>query len=204
MLENRRLKGATRLWDLGCGRGILLSLLASARTLAAKDERSELSWLSDIQLYGLEARGRDAGNARAALGEDGTVVTGDVTEFTPPEAEAILLIDVLLHLPEAHQERVISQLSRVLPPGGQLIMREADLHAGWRFHVTKWAERLRAIFRGHFSQRYYYRSQQSWVQVLKANHLKVTTCLMSGGTPFANVLFIGFRCGESVQQNETD
>ena len=155
-------------------------------------------------MNGLEVRDQDADNAHTALGEDGTIITGDFAEFTPLEADIILLIDVLLHLPEAHQERGILQLSQVLPPGGRLIIREADVDAGWRFHVTKWAERIRAIFRGHFSQRYYYRSQQVWEQVLKANHLQVTTCLMSEGTPFANVLFIGVRCGKSIQHNETD
>jgi len=193
LLENDHLKDANQLWDLGCGRGILLCLLASARELAEEKQEPEWTWLEDIRLNGLEPRGRTAENARIALADDGHIVHASVAEFTPASGDLFLMIDVLLYLEPELQEKVVTRLCHVLPVGGRLVIREADISAGWRFFVTKWGERIRAIFRGHFMQRYHYRSQQAWQELLENNGMTVTTQTSSDGTPFCNVLFFAVK-----------
>jgi SAM-dependent methyltransferase len=174
------------LLDLGCGRGILGSLLATAREMG-RLARPELRYA------GVELRRADAAAARLALGADADIVTGDLCALPFPECQAVVLLDVLLYLGAAEQEAVLERAAAALGPSGVLLMREADAGAGRRFLATRAAERLCALARGQGRQRYHYRSAAEWRARLEALGFAVETAPMSEGTPFANVLFLARR-----------
>lgn len=142
--------------DLGCGRGILLALLAAARRLG--EER-----LAGIRLKGIDRRQRDVAAARLALGEEAEISLADLRTTPIPACHAALLVDVLLYLAPTEQDLLLARAAKALPRnGGVLIVREADAAAGWRFPATVLAERLCAWARGQFRHRYHYRSAAAW------------------------------------------
>ena len=170
------------LLDLGCGRGILLSLLATAI-------RSGVLPGLELRLMGIERRRADAGAARTALGHRATILQGDICQTVLPACHTIVLLDVLLYLTKSEQEAVLVRAASTLEPGGVLILREADADAGWRFRLTQTAETLCAWSRGLFRQRYHYRSALAWRSLLESLGFTVVTAPMSEGTPFSNILF---------------
>ena len=182
LLEQDLIRPEGTLLDLGCGRGIALALLASALDPHVRPS-----------LFGVELRAKDAQAARTALGESAQILTGDIRTTDLPIARVVLLIDVLLYLPEIAQEAVLDHIVRSLAPGGLLLMREADRSAGWRFQLTRWAERSCALGRGDWAATYHYRSRTAWQEGLEQRGLQVTARAMSEGTPFSNVLFIAQR-----------
>jgi len=181
------------LLDLGCGRGILMSLLATARAQAARGIFPQ-GWTAPgpgLRLHGIDLREKAARAAREALGDEATIATADLRAFRHgelPESAAIFLLDVLHYLAPEEQERLLDRAAAALAPGGVLVVREADAAAGSAFARTRAAERLAAILRGDLRQRLAFRSAAQWTASLEARDLAVRAVPMSRGTPFANVL----------------
>ncbi|RYU59643.1 methyltransferase domain-containing protein [Methylolobus aquaticus] len=173
--------------DLGCGRGIVLAVLASASALALSGEAQA----TGPHRVGIERREAHAAAARAVMDGEAEIVTGDVLATDFPSARLILLIDVLLYLNAAQQDQLLERAAARLNPGGLLVIREADAAAGWRFATTVAAERISAWRRCEWRQRYHYRSRTEWVNRLGELGLAVRTIPMSEGTPFANLLYCG-------------
>ena len=172
--------------DLGCGRGIALAVLSTAWAFGRYAEGS----VTPPRWVGIERRPGHAAAARAALGEAAEILTGDVLATPLPRARLILLIDVLLYLTAAEQDRMLERAAAALTAGGRLIVREADAAAGWRYRATVAAERSSAWRRGEWHQSYHYRRQDDWLRRLRELGLNVTARPMSAGTPFANVLYV--------------
>jgi uncharacterized protein (DUF2062 family)/trans-aconitate methyltransferase len=183
-----------RIVDLGCGRGLVLALLDMARTEpAGRYFQVGVRPESDpVELVGVELRPRLAAVARQALGERVRIEVADLTAWSPPEADAFLLLDVLHYLKSDAQVVVLARLAAALRPGGQLLVREADSARPLRFFLTRSGERLAALARGHWRQRFHYRSAAAWAHLLASQGLETTTSPLWRRTPFANVL-IGAR-----------
>jgi predicted TPR repeat methyltransferase len=177
------------LLDVGCGQGMLLSLLRAAKhqTGAWPDD-----WPSPpkLVLRGIDLSAKRVRTARRALGADAQLDRGDVRDLDLQRCSVIVLLDVLFYLGEADQARVIAKVATALEPGGLLLLREADAGAGWAFQVTKWSERLACALRGSVRQRLHYRSAAQWIAQLVTHGFSVETTPMSEGTPFANILFV--------------
>ncbi len=180
------------LLDLGCGRGLLLALLAAARERYLAGQ-----WLPDLprpplnlSLHGIEARADHAEAARRALDGRARVAQGDVCKGGFPPCSAAVIIDVLLYLGERDQELLLRRAAAALEPGGVLLVREADAGAGPAFHVTWLGERALEIARGRPRSRLCYRTATEWIALLESTGFTVDSEPMSAGTPFANVLFV--------------
>ncbi|HKI03600.1 MAG TPA: DUF2062 domain-containing protein [Thermoanaerobaculia bacterium] len=183
------------LLDLGCGRGILFSLLLAARDLHSKGIYPE-DWAPPaprLTFHGIEGRPKTAEAARQVLAGEAAIETGDLRTAGLPAASAILLLDVLHYLPAADQEALLARIAAALSPGGVLLIRDADAGGGWRFTATRAQERLSSIFRGHFRQRFHYRSAAEWRSLLEKQGLTVDVEPMGMGTPYANVLLAARR-----------
>jgi uncharacterized protein (DUF2062 family)/SAM-dependent methyltransferase len=171
-----------RLVDLGCGRGIALALFDTARV------RGGTAALEGYDLVGVEGRPRIAALAARALDGTARIEVADLATFAPPRADRVLLIDVLHYLDAEAQERLVTGVAKALEPGGSLFVREADAAAGFRFFLTRLAERCAAMARGRLRQHYHFRSAAGWMRLFESAGLAVSCVPASDGTPFSNVL----------------
>jgi cyclopropane fatty-acyl-phospholipid synthase-like methyltransferase len=182
-----------RLLDVGCGQGVLLALLVSAREQYRRGE-----WPADwappplnLELQGLERRRDRVRVARRALRENAQVERCDVRQAAFPRCSAIAMLDLLLYLAPDDQRRLLERCAAALDPGGLLLLREADAAAGLSYQFTRWGARLSAVGSGGIWPRVHCRSSAQWTTVLEALGFSVSvTEPMSAGTPFANVLFV--------------
>ena len=184
------------LLDLGCGQGILLSLLK-----AAKEQYQAGLWPRDwpapplnLGSRGIELSERRVRAARIALG-DAQVIQGDLRELELPQCSAIVMLDVLFYLAKEEQKRLIDKAAGALAPGGLLLVRETDAGGGFAFAMSRWSERFAAILRGEFRQQTHYRSAADWIGELEGRGFSVESQPMSEGTPFSNVLFVARKAG---------
>ena len=180
------------LLDVGCGRGVLLALLSAATEQHAAGEWPP-GWPAPparLALRGVDSHAARVSLARRALGGRAQVELSDLGDFEFGPCSAIVMIDVLLYLGEALQERVIEKAVSALEPGGLLLLREADAGAGFAYRMTRWSALFEAALRGRFAQRLRCRSAADWSAALASRGLAVEAQPMSRGTPFANVLFV--------------
>ncbi|HEY3567792.1 MAG TPA: DUF2062 domain-containing protein, partial [Thermoanaerobaculia bacterium] len=186
-----------KLLDLGCGRGIVFALILGAREQWSKGKYPQ-GWAPPpprLTFHGIEGRPKVAEAAREALEGRAEIETGDLRTIDYPQADAILLLDVLHYMSAADQEAVLSKAISVLHPGGVLLIRDADADAGWRFTATRAQERFSALLRRHWGQRFHYRGAEEWGDLLKRLGLTVDMQPMGMGTPYANVLLAGRKGG---------
>lgn len=195
LLKHGLLPNEGTLLDLGCGQGILLALIAAARS----QFRSGIwpaGWQAPpalLHLEGIERRSDRVAVARTALGTEARIEERDIrsTRFSP--CSALVILDVLLYLEEDEQLGVLERAVRALGTDGVLILREADAAAGVSFKVTVWSERLMEAVKGRPPPRLRYRRAADWISVLEVLGMKVQAEPMSAGTPFANMLFVARR-----------
>jgi uncharacterized protein (DUF2062 family) len=197
LLRNEALPRCGRLLDLGCGRGIALALLSAAR-----DQLERGAYPADwppppaLLCLGVERDPRPAAVARAALQGRAAVENADLLAAPLPQVDAVLLIDSLHYLREPDQQRLLAQIAGALPPGGVLMLREADAAAGWRFLAVRTCERLAILLRRdwrQWRQGFHYRSQAEWTNLLTARGFTAKAGAMGMGTPYANVLIEAIR-----------
>jgi SAM-dependent methyltransferase len=188
-----------RLFDVGCGQGLLLALVCAARQQYDRGEWPQ-AWPvppGGLALAGIELDARRvkiATRALASLDPTAEVACCDMRDATFPACSAIMFIDVLLYLDQDEQCRVLEKAADALCPGGVLIMREADAAGGWRFEITRSSERFMSALRGEVHQKLHYRTAGEWRSVLGRLGLAVSQEPMSQGTPFSNILFVGRKC----------
>jgi uncharacterized protein (DUF2062 family) len=193
VLRRGVLPASGRLLDLGCGRGILFSLVLAAREQVDNGNYPE-GWAPPpcgLSFYGIEERPKVADAACEALAGKAVIVNADLRTAEFPPAETILLLDVLHYLPAADQGAILAKAVAALAPGGLLLIRDADAGAGWRFTATRLQERLSALVRRHGKQHFTYRSAAEWTDLLQKLALTVDVRPMGMGTPYANVLLAG-------------
>ena len=176
-LLDRGIADAGRIVDLGCGRGLLFSLILAAQRNGTHPE-----------LLGVELAPSPAAIARAALGDAATIVQGNLASAEVPSCDVVTLLDVAHYLPEAVQDALWASVRRALPVGGRFFVREADATAGAGFLAVRAAERIAAILGGDGLRRFAYRAASELVRNLESAGFGVVASPMSRGTPFANVL----------------
>jgi len=186
------------LLDLGCGQGVLLSLLK-----AAKDQYQAGLWPRgwpapplNLGLQGIELHADRVQAARRALGDGAQVDQRDLRDFDFQPCSVIVLLDVLFYLGEVEQQRLLDNAAGALESGGLLLLRESDAGAGFAFHVTNWSEWIAGALRGEFGQQLHYRSAVQWIAELAGRGFAVGAEPMSDGTPFANVLFVARKVSQ--------
>lgn len=182
----------SRVLDIGCGQGLLASLLLSAGALQ-RDGRWPGNWPAapaDAQVTGIELMARDVERARAALGERATLICGDMRRTAFPSADAVIILDVLHYVPLPDQDEVLTRVREALRGGGRLLLRVGDAAARRGYLVSQWVDRVVTFVRGHRVGPTYGRPLAAWVSRLEGLGFQVRSEPMSQGTPFANVLLV--------------
>jgi SAM-dependent methyltransferase len=176
--------------DLGCGQGLLLALVCSARELAASGRLAGNLAPAARPLVGIETRPRMARLARDALGQHASILAADARTTPLPAARVIAVLDVFNMMPAADQEALLDALVAKLEPGGLLLVRDADAAAGWRFRAVALGNRIKALTLGYSSRGFHFRTAAAWRACFERRGLHVEARPMGTGTPFGNVLFV--------------
>lgn len=195
LLRHGLLPDKGRLYDLGCGQGLLFALINAARQVY-RDGFWPSGWLpppNHVELHGVELRLDRVRAARTALGDSATITQGDIRTTAFAGCSAVVILDVLLYMDDGAQRQLLERIAAALPPGGLLLLREADAAAGAPFYITHWAERIFGAGRGRLWQKLCYRATGEWVALLDEFGFDVGVTPMSEGTPFSNMLFVAKR-----------
>jgi SAM-dependent methyltransferase len=205
MISRGLLPARARVLDLGCGQGLLASLLA-----AVDQQHRDHGWPADwaqppvqARYTGVELMPRDVARARAAFassGVDASVLCGDIRQVALPVSDVVVILDVLHYFPHAAQAELLQRVRHALGPAGRLLLRIGDPADRRRFRVSQWVDRTVTRVRGHRVRPTFCRPLDEWRQLLESLNFRVRSLPMSQGTPFANVLLVadlGARPGET-------
>lgn len=168
-----------RVLDLGCGQGLLASLLDVAGR--------------DCEVHGIELMQRDVRRAERALAT--TIARGrarfvcdDIRHADFGRAQVAVILDVLHYITIEDQQAVLERLRSALAPDGLLLLRVGDAAAGLPFRISNWVDRTVTFVRGHRLGALHCRPLSAWTAALEALDFRVRAVPASQGTPFANVL----------------
>ena len=176
--------------DIGCGQGLLASLL----TAAVKATHWPRDWAAAYPLksyFGVDLMQADITRATAALHHLGPRVRfaqGDMCDCAFPACDVAVILDVLHYVPIDAQNAVIDRAIAALRANGRLLLRIGDERGGLGFAVSQWVDRVVTRIRGHRVTPTFCRPLADWVQLLQDKGLNVQAIPMHEGTPFANVL----------------
>jgi uncharacterized protein (DUF2062 family)/SAM-dependent methyltransferase len=176
--------------DIGSGRGQLVMVLLELG-------RATRAWGVDWDAAKVEAAqraaaaGEDDLGPRAAL--DATFEAGDARAARVPEADTVLLIDLLHYFRIEEQDALLRRASAAVRPGGRLLVREADTERGLRSFATLLEERVFTALRFNRGERVKLRPAREIAALLEAAGLRAEVLPAWGKTPFSNVLVKGTR-----------
>jgi cyclopropane fatty-acyl-phospholipid synthase-like methyltransferase len=182
----------TRVLDIGCGQGLLASLLTAA-THTARQGRWPSGWAAppvDVRVSGIELQAKEVARARDALGGGADFVCADMRSAVFADVDTIVMLDVLHYVDEPEQDAVLARVRAALPIGGRLVLRVGDAASPRGFAASRWVDRVVAFARGHSFTPIVGRTLAAWRARLEELGFAVASEPMSAGTPFANVLLV--------------
>lgn len=192
MLSQGLIPPRARVLDIGCGQGLLAALVLAC----ARVDRERLwpgHWAPPplgAQVTGIELMPRDVRRAETALGDAARFVCGDMRHTPFPDADTVVILDVLHYISVAEQDAVLTRARRALPAGGHLLLRIGDAASKRGFLASQWVDAVVTFVRGHRVTPQFGRTLAAWVAQLESLGFEVRSQPMSQGTPFANVLLV--------------
>jgi SAM-dependent methyltransferase len=187
----------TRVLDIGCGQGLLASLLKAAGA-CARQGRWPSGWAEapvDVHVSGIELLARDVARARAALGDSADFICADMRSTAFAAVDAVVILDVLHYVSVSEQDTLLARVRSALPAGGRLVLRVGDAAVRRSFAASSWVDRLVTFARGQKVGRHAGRTLTAWTARLVELGFAVASEPMHRGTPFANVLLVGTVAG---------
>ena len=193
LLANGLIAPGATVVDLGCGQGLLASLLHAAGT-AAQAGRWPAEWAAapvGVQVLGIDPLALDIARANTALGAAATFVRGDMRSFPLPPCDVAVFFDTLHYIAHDEQGEVLKRVRAALRPGGKVLMRVGDHAAGWRFRLGLCIDQGTALLHGNGLPRVCGRPLADWTACLGQLDFTVESMPMNGRPPFANLLIVG-------------
>jgi uncharacterized protein (DUF2062 family)/2-polyprenyl-3-methyl-5-hydroxy-6-metoxy-1,4-benzoquinol methylase len=176
--------------DVGCGQGLMLSLLvAAADTPDAEWPANRPDPPHFDRLIGVELRPKVARLAQQALGDRAEISSEDATASDFTRFNVALIVDVLHMMPAARQAELIRRLKTRLDPNGLVLIREADASAGWRFAIVRSVNWIQAARQGNWRAPFHFRSREGWLALLTECGLIAEVVAQEGAGRLGNVLF---------------
>jgi SAM-dependent methyltransferase len=192
LLSQGLIRPQARVLDIGCGQGLLTSLLKATHHLQ-QEGRWPSHWghaPSAVQVTGIEMMPRDVARARASLGDAAEFVCGDMRHTPFPQADTVVILDVLHYVTVPEQNEVLARVRKALSPGGVLLLRVGDAASRRGFLISQGVDALVTWVRGHRVLPQFGRTLAEWRAQLESLGFEVSSQPMSQGTPFANVLLV--------------
>jgi SAM-dependent methyltransferase len=199
LLERGELAGHPRVTDIGCGQGLMASLLQSCNDLHAQEAWPEAWPAAPLarSYTGIELMARDVQRAERALAGlplAPRFVCGNMCDTPLPPSDLVVILDVLHYVDHAAQLGVLERVKASLTPRGRLVLRVGDMADRHAFRLSQWVDWAVVVVRGHRIAPTWGRSVAEWRALLESLGFVVKPPLpMSAGTPFANVLLIADR-----------
>jgi SAM-dependent methyltransferase len=187
-----------RVVDIGCGQGLLASLLQQLGEAQAQ-ARWPTTWpaVAPACAYtGIELMPRDVQRAETAVGALALAprfVCGDMRQVELPSCDLVVILDVLHYVDHAAQRELLARVHGALSTGGRLLLRVGDMGQPGGFRASQWVDRLVTWVRGHRVPPTWGRPLAAWQALLQELGFAVQSVPMSEGTPFANVLLVADR-----------
>jgi len=187
-----------RVVDIGCGQGLLASLLASMSDMQARRPAQwPAAWArtpASASYTGIELMPRDVARAQQATGHlkpAPRFVCADMCSAALPPCDLVVILDVLHYVDLDAQEGVLRRVRDALLPAGRLLLRVGDASSRRGFAISQWVDRTVTRIRGHRVSPTWGRPLAEWTVLLRRlGFSSVHSIPMSQGTPFANVLLV--------------
>ena len=182
-----------RVLDIGCGQGLLASLVRAAGHAGAAG-RWPSEWAAaptGARVTGIELMPRDVARARDALGDSAEFVCADMRSAAFPSADTVVILDALHYVPIDAQDAILARVRAALGSGGRLVLRVGDASSRRAFVHGQWVDRVVSFVRGQPVRQLHGRTLSQWTRRLGELGFTVSSQPMHAGTPFANFLFIG-------------
>lgn len=205
ILAQGLLNGFAHVLDLGCGQGLLASWLFAARAAYETPGAWPQGWPAPPHLdryTGVEINAHEAARARTADARLGAtrclIVQGDVRHVDYPEADAIVILDVLHYMDRASQESVLARARSVLAPGGRLLLRVGDAAGGAGFTASRVVDTVVALARHHRLIRLHCRPVHEWLAVLARAGFSARAVAENRGAAFGSVVLLAQPASKSA------
>lgn len=195
MLQRGELPSQARVVDIGCGQGLVASLLHASGEMQ-RDGRWPAAWpvpASARAYTGIELMPKDVARAQAALGALPLAphfVCADMRQAAIPACDVVVILDVLHYVDHAAQDALLQRVRDALLPQGRLLLRVGDAAHHRGFAASQWVDRIVTWARGHRVPPTWGRPVAAWTDRLQTLGFSVRAVPQSQGTPFANVLLV--------------
>jgi SAM-dependent methyltransferase len=195
LLEHGDIHPGARVLDIGCGQGLLASLLAACDDPAARRPWPR-TWAvppTGTRYTGIELMARDIARAHAALHHldpAPQIRCDDMRGAAFGACDVAVMLDVLHYVDPPAQNAVLARVRDALAPRGRLLLRVGDASRRWAFGASQWVDRIVTTVRGHRAPPTWGRTLEQWIATLHELGFAVRPRPMSRGTPFANVLLV--------------
>ena len=215
MLARGDLRPGARVLDIGCGQGLLASLLHACGDVQ-RSGHWPAAWPvqpSAAAYTGIELMQKDVARAEQALrglAPQPRFVCADMCEAPFPACDLVVILDVLHYVDHAAQEAVLRRVRSALAQSelksqslsqshspsqtrgrpGRLLLRVGDAASRRGFAASQWVDRLVTWARGHRVPPTFSRTLAQWTALLQGLGFSVRAVPQSQGTPFANVLLV--------------
>jgi hypothetical protein len=149
LLADESFAHASRILDLGCGRGLLAALCEESGVPAGP-----------FDYVGVDRSERYVRVARFVFGggPGRAVHSADLRDFDPPESDVAVLLDTLRFLPAPSQDALLRRLGKAMPAGSRVYLREVDRAAPrLRFLATFAGDALAQFLPGRSRHGLHYR-----------------------------------------------
>jgi SAM-dependent methyltransferase len=195
MLTRGDLPANARVVDIGCGQGLVASLLQACADLqhaggwpAAWPVAASASTYTGVELMPKDVARADAALRGLALRP--SFVCADMCKASVPACDVVVILDVLHYVDHAAQDAVLQRVRGALAPAGRLLLRVGDADHTRGFAWSQWVDRTVTWARGHRVPPTFGRPLKDWNAALQALDFTVRAVPQSQGTPFANVLLV--------------